>query len=206
MGRRRGFDEAVVLNVVRDQFWTTGFAGTSTYDLMEATGLGKGSIYKAFGNKHDLYVRVFSDYCRDLVAQAREQLQGGPKAVLPSPMARLEHYLVSLAVSLAGESPPRGCFLTKVTADRAGEDEEVAQTARRAFDDLAGVLAGAIRDQDAGEVADHVDSSPLGYLLLSVIRGIDSIAKADVDATTLEQAARSAVALIPRAEPPREEV
>lgn len=70
---------------------------TSTYDLMEATGLGKGSIYKAFGNKHDLYVRVFSDYCRDLVAQAREQLQGGPKAVLPSPMARLEHYLVSLA-------------------------------------------------------------------------------------------------------------
>lgn len=203
MGRRRGFDEDAVLNVVRDQFWTTGFVGTSTYDLMEATGLGKGSIYKAFGNKHDLYVRVFSDYCRDLVAQAREQLHGGPKAVLPSPMARLEHYIVSLA----GESPHRGCFLTKVTADRAGEDEEVAQTARRAFDDLAGALAGAIRDaQDAGEVADHVDSSALGYLLLSVIRGIDSIAKADVDVTTLEQAARSAVALIPRAESPRAEV
>ncbi|PBD02099.1 TetR family transcriptional regulator [Streptomyces sp. Ag82_O1-15] len=207
MGRRRGFDEDAVLNVVRDQFWTTGFAGTSTYDLMEATGLGKGSIYKAFGNKHDLYVRVFSDYCRDLVAQAREQLQGGPKAVLPSPMARLEHYLVSLAGAFAGESPHRGCFLTKVTADRAGEDEEVAQTARRTFDDLAGALAGAIRDaQDAGEVADHVDSSALGYLLLSVIRGIDSIAKADVDATTLEQAARSAVALIPRADSPRAEV
>ncbi|MEN1882667.1 TetR family transcriptional regulator C-terminal domain-containing protein [Streptomyces mirabilis] len=152
-------------------------------------------------------MRVFSDYCRDLVAQAREQLQGGPKAALPSPMARLEYYLVSLALAFAGESPHRGFFLTKVTVDRAGEDEEVAQTARRAFDDLAGVLAGAIRDaQDAGEVADHVDSSALGYLLLSVIRGIDSIAKADVDATTLEQAARSAVALIPRAEPPRAEV
>lgn len=69
------------------------------------------------------------------------------------------------------------------------------------------VLAAAIRDaQDAGEVADHVDSSALGYLLLSVIRGIDSIAKADVDAATLEQAARSAVALIPRADPPRAEV
>jgi AcrR family transcriptional regulator len=64
---------------------------------MEATGLGKGSIYKAFGNKHALYVRVFSDYCQDLVAQAREELRDGPHAVLTSPMARLERYVVSLA-------------------------------------------------------------------------------------------------------------
>ncbi|MET8286422.1 TetR/AcrR family transcriptional regulator [Streptomyces sp. NPDC048448] len=206
MGRKRGFDEATVLDVVRDQFWTTGFAGTSTYDLMDATGLGKGSIYKAFGNKHDLYVRVFSDYCQDLVAQAREQLRGGPRAVLPSPMARLERYLVTLARTFAGESPHRGCFLTKVTADRAGEDEKVAQTARRAFDDLAGTFAATIRDaQDAGEVAEHVDSSALGYLMLSVIRGIDSIAKADVDGAMLERTARSAVALIPRTDPPRTE-
>ncbi|MFJ3306721.1 TetR/AcrR family transcriptional regulator [Streptomyces sp. NPDC086549] len=203
MGRKRGFDEATVLNVVRDQFWTTGFAGTSTYDLMEATGLGKGSIYKAFGNKHDLYVRVFSDYCRDLLAQAREQLQGSQEAVLPSPMARLERYFVALANTFADESPHRGCFLAKVTADRAGEDEKVAQTARLAFDDLAGVFAATIRDaQDAGEVADHVDSSALGYVLLSVIRGIDSIAKADVDGAILEQTVRSALALIPRANPP----
>ncbi|MDQ0913582.1 hypothetical protein QFZ22_009654 [Streptomyces canus] len=55
------------------------------------------SIYKAFGNKHDLYVRVFSDYCQGLVAQAREELREGPHAVLTSPMARLERYVVSLA-------------------------------------------------------------------------------------------------------------
>ncbi|MEU2744328.1 TetR/AcrR family transcriptional regulator [Streptomyces sp. NPDC007095] len=97
MGRKRGFDETTVLDVVRDRFWTTGFDGTSTYDLMEATGLGKGSIYKAFGNKHDLYVHVFSDYCQSLVAHAREQLRDGPHAVLTSPMARLERYVVSLA-------------------------------------------------------------------------------------------------------------
>lgn len=34
-----------VLNVIRDRFWTTGIAGMSAYDLMEATGPGKGSIY-----------------------------------------------------------------------------------------------------------------------------------------------------------------
>ncbi|MFM9499013.1 TetR/AcrR family transcriptional regulator [Streptomyces galilaeus] len=204
MGRKRGFDETAVLDVVRDQFWTTGFVGTSTYDLMAATGLGKGSIYKAFGNKDALYVRVFSDYCQDLVTQAREQLQDGPQAVLPSPMARLEHYLVSLAEAFAAESPRRGCFLTKATADRAGEDKLVAQTARRAYEDLAGLLAAAVRDaQDAGEVADHVDGTALGYLLLSVVRGIDSMAKAGVDEATLRRTARAALDLIPRMDPPQ---
>ncbi|MDT7668071.1 MAG: hypothetical protein QOC74_854, partial [Pseudonocardiales bacterium] len=33
MGRTRGFDEATVLHTVRDQFWDTGYEGTSTYDL-----------------------------------------------------------------------------------------------------------------------------------------------------------------------------
>lgn len=203
MGRKRGFDETTVLDVVRDRFWTTGFVGTSTYDLMDATGLGKGSIYKAFGNKHALYVRVFSDYCQGLVAQAREELREGPNAVLTSPMARLERYVVSLADAFATESPRRGCFLSKVTADRAGEDDMVAGTARRAFEDLAGALASAIRDaQDAGEVAEHVDATALGYLLLSVVRGIDCMAKAGVDGTTLRQTARSALELIPRADAP----
>jgi AcrR family transcriptional regulator len=170
---------------------------------MDATGLGKGSIYKAFGNKHSLYVRVFSDYCQGLVAQAREELREGPNAVLTSPMARLERYVVSLADAFATESPRRGCFLSKVTADRAGEDDMVAGTARRAFEDLAGALASAIRDaQDAGEVAEHVDATALGYLLLSVVRGIDCMAKAGVDGTTLRQTARSALELIPKADAP----
>lgn len=199
MGRKRGFDEVTVLDVVRDRFWSTGFEGTSTYDLMEATGLGKGSIYKAFGNKRDLYLRVFADYCHDLVAQAHEQLKGGPGAVPASPVARLETYLLSIATAFAAESPHRGCFLTKGTVDLAAEDEKVAQTARRAFDDLASAFAAVIREaQDAGEVSDEADSTALGYLLLSVIRGIDSLAKADVDGSTLERTVRCAMALIPR--------
>ncbi|MEV6995885.1 TetR/AcrR family transcriptional regulator [Streptomyces sp. NPDC093228] len=199
MGRKRGFDEAVVLDVVRNRFWATGYAGTSTYDLMEATGLGKGSIYKAFGNKNDLYVRVFSDYCQALVAEARKELRGGPEAVVPSPMARLERYLVSIASAFAAESPHRGCFLTKGTVDVASEDEKVAQVARRAFESLADIFAATIREaQEEGEVTDDADSSVLGYLILSVIRGIDSIAKADIDGTMLERAAHTAVALIPR--------
>jgi TetR/AcrR family transcriptional repressor of nem operon len=199
MGRKRGFDELVVLATVRDQFWTTGYEGTSTYDLMDVTGLGKGSIYKAFGNKHDLYMRVFSDYCQDLVSQAGEALGNGSAAQSPSPLARLERYLVSLAEQFGAESPHRGCFLTKATVDLAGLDKEVADRARLTYDDIATVFAATIRDaQEAGEVDSKADSRTLGYLLLTVIRGIDCLAKADVDSATLTKTARGAIGMLPK--------
>jgi TetR/AcrR family transcriptional repressor of nem operon len=199
MGRKRSFDEPVVLNAVRDRFWTTGYEGTSTYDLMDATGLGKGSIYMAFGNKHDLYVRVFSDYCEDLVSQAHEALGDGSAVPLPSPLARLERYLVSLAEHFGAESPHRGCFLTKATVDLAGLDQAVADRARLAYDDIAAIFATTVRDaQDAGEVDRKANSRTLGYLLLTVIRGIDCLAKADVDSATLTRAAQSAIDMLPK--------
>jgi AcrR family transcriptional regulator len=53
--RPRGFDETTVLRRARDRFWSTGFAGASVDQIAAATGLGKGSLYGAFGDKRQLY-------------------------------------------------------------------------------------------------------------------------------------------------------
>jgi TetR/AcrR family transcriptional repressor of nem operon len=55
MPRPRSFDEDHVLELVRQRFWDTGYAATSLDDLMTATGLAKGSLYGAFGDKHTLF-------------------------------------------------------------------------------------------------------------------------------------------------------
>jgi hypothetical protein len=55
-GAIRSFDEGEVLRVVRDQFWSTGYAAARVDDIAAATGLGKGSLYGAFGDKHQLFV------------------------------------------------------------------------------------------------------------------------------------------------------
>ncbi|MGH8920910.1 MAG: TetR/AcrR family transcriptional regulator, partial [Actinomycetes bacterium] len=57
MARPRKFDEQTVVRAARDQFWRTGYTATSLDDLMAATGLGRASIYAAFGDKHALFVR-----------------------------------------------------------------------------------------------------------------------------------------------------
>ena len=65
-----------MLATARDQFWTTGFAGTSMETIGTATGLGKGSLYGAFGGKRELFHRVFDDYCTAAVGSAASRLDG----------------------------------------------------------------------------------------------------------------------------------
>ena len=56
MGRNRSFDEAEVVSKCAAVFLRTGYEGTSIDDLVTATGLHRGSLYKAFGSKRGLFL------------------------------------------------------------------------------------------------------------------------------------------------------
>ena len=64
MARPREFDEDRVIEVLTRVFWEKGYEATSMQDLVKATGLLKGSLYGAFGDKKALYMKVWeSFYC-----------------------------------------------------------------------------------------------------------------------------------------------
>lgn len=56
MGRNRTFDEAEVIAQCATAFRSTGYEGTSIDDLVRASGLHRGSLYKAFGSKRGLFI------------------------------------------------------------------------------------------------------------------------------------------------------
>ena len=56
MGRNRTFIEADIVAKCAEVFRSTGYEGTSIDDLVQATGLHRGSLYKAFGSKRGLFV------------------------------------------------------------------------------------------------------------------------------------------------------
>lgn len=60
MARPRTFDEAVVIGQATGVFGRLGFNATSVDDLVGATGLQRGSLYKAFGSKRNLFERVLA--------------------------------------------------------------------------------------------------------------------------------------------------
>ncbi len=53
-----------MLDVAMDLFGRQGYEATSMTDLCVATGLHKGSLYQAFGNKHQLFLRSLQHYTK----------------------------------------------------------------------------------------------------------------------------------------------
>lgn len=56
MGRNRSFDEREVIAQCAEAFLLSGYEGTSIDDLVNATGLHRGSLYKAFGSKRGIFL------------------------------------------------------------------------------------------------------------------------------------------------------
>jgi len=62
VGRPREFDEEAALKAAMEAFWKKGYESTSLADLCSCTGLHKGSLYQAFGDKHALFMRSLKHY------------------------------------------------------------------------------------------------------------------------------------------------
>jgi TetR/AcrR family transcriptional repressor of nem operon len=88
MARPREFDIDQVLDAAINTFWTKGYEATSMADLMEAMNLKKGSIYKAFEDKHDLFCKALERYLEGMDKQMREMVE-----TATSPRAGIEKWL-----------------------------------------------------------------------------------------------------------------
>lgn len=66
-GRKREFNETEVIDRATLRFATHGFGGSSLSDLEETMGIGRQSIYDAFGDKRTLYRRCLEQYRERIV-------------------------------------------------------------------------------------------------------------------------------------------
>lgn len=186
MGRPRKFDESEVLDAARQQFTATGYHGTSVDDLSQATGLSKGSLYGAFGDKQALFHRVFGAYCDSSDAMAAARVEGPEDEAL----LRLREWLHSPEIT-----DPYGCLLARGTAELAAEDDEVAARALAAYDTLLDSCRRLVEQaQRAGLVDPNADAAALGGLIVTTHRGLEALAKAGVDPATRNRIADAAIA------------
>jgi AcrR family transcriptional regulator len=163
-------------------------------DIAAATGLGKGSLYGAFGDKHQLFLRTFDDHCAGLVESVRRALDG-PDAHAHQ---RLRAHVPAVADATASDVCLRGCLLAKGTAELSEHDPAVAATARRTFaaieEPISSCLAGA---QRAGDIQQDADPARLAGLLLAVLRGIEALGEGGSSPDSPHAIAETALALLP---------
>jgi TetR/AcrR family transcriptional repressor of nem operon len=99
MGRKRTFDEAEVVARSASAFIATGYGGTSIDDLVNVTGLHRGSIYQTFGSKRKLFLSCL------------QRATNGP--------GLLDLVLVALLELAPGDDEVRDLVLTKLPGQAA---------------------------------------------------------------------------------------
>src|SRR5690606_26441621 len=104
MGRPREFDPDAALDAAMAAFWDRGYEATSMADLMAVMGLQKGSIYKAFGDKRQLYLAALRRYLERASQQIADRLRASPTA-----LGALEEWLASsVSGRCTGDAATRG--------------------------------------------------------------------------------------------------
>ena len=148
MPRPRTFDESDVIAAARDEFWSRGYGATSVDDLTAATGLGKGSLYGAFGDKHALFMRALDDYITTALDGVHAQLHDAEY----NAYERLTRHIRWQAKAAATDKARRGCMMARTAAELGSTDDEVERKVERAYaiwrNELADTITEAQRDGD----------------------------------------------------------
>ncbi|OBJ06927.1 TetR/AcrR family transcriptional regulator [Mycobacterium sp. 1465703.0] len=183
MARPRSFDEKQVLTAVRDQFWDAGYAATSLEDLMRVSGLGKGSLYAAFGDKHQLFLQALRGYTEASHEHLRKALTETPRAL---------DALRMLLEAPTDADTRRGCLMANSTYELGHADPEVLAHARRTYETSTALISDCVaRAQREGDVPAEADPMALARALLAAQQGLVFMGRTGLDTATLAATARS---------------
>ena len=191
MAGKKAFHPDQVLQQAMNLFWEQGYEGASVEDLVAYTGIGRGSLYDTFGDKHSLYLAALDCYC----ARNQERLeafrqQSGP---LREVLASLFQTYIDLLLS---DPNHRGCFLVNASVELAPHDPDVrkrVQVAYKAMEETFYLLL--IKAQAAGELAWTYDPHQFAHFLLGALISIRVLARTQAERDVLQDIARTALSV-----------
>ncbi|MFD7686260.1 TetR/AcrR family transcriptional regulator [Streptomyces sp. NPDC059781] len=149
MGRPRTFDTDRAVESAAALFATHGYEGTSVDDLVTATGVHRGSLYKVFGSKRSLHLTALRNHLDHEIHPATAVIAG-----LTDPEQAL-----TAAIASYDNGPAAGLLLL-AAAERAPHDREVAALVAEGVT----ALEDALRPSH-GDAAPRLASTVLGARL-----------------------------------------
>jgi len=192
-GRPRSYDPQKALGKALESFWASGFASTSLDDLAAATGMNRPSLYAAFGDKKQLYLKSF------------EIFAGGVHAALTSlkedsspPRKALERfYAEATEIYLSGPDGPRGCFIVCTAPVEAANDDDIREALSTVLSEIdKGLEAFFEKAKSKGELAKDTDASARAKLAGAVLHSLAVRARAGETKQELQKLAREAASLL----------
>jgi AcrR family transcriptional regulator len=110
-GRPRSYDPEAALDAAGQLFWAKGYADTTLDELSAAMGMGRPSIYNAFGDKEALFLRALQRY--------RETVGSGPLRAMHAQVSvqdALDAFFGQIVEYTTGDRSHLGCLLGSTAA------------------------------------------------------------------------------------------
>jgi len=143
-----------------------GYEGAALSELMKATGLEKGGIYRHFDNKEQLAAEAF-DYAWKLAIDTR--FEGTQE--IPNTVDRLKQIVRNFWDRRAG-LVPGGCPLLNTAIDSDDGNPLLREKARQALSSWLDRLRSIVEEgQHKGEIRADVVSSGVAILMVGTLEG-----------------------------------
>lgn len=190
MSRPREFDTAEVLDKATRVFWRRGYGGTSLSDLENGMGIGRTSIYAAFGGKESLFLDVVDHYDATYSHKLREALKTSR-----SVREAITRYFDELLAAFSDPDLPLGCLITNVAVEGDRGATRLGRKIAASIGRTEEVFYQLFRDgQASGEVAPSVDCRALARYFVSITHGLSTLAKGLPNPTALTDVIRVVMA------------
>jgi len=189
MAGKKAFDPQQVLEKAMNAFWDRGYEGLSIEDLVQCTGIGRGSLYDTFDDKHSLYLAALDRYIASVRAQTTALLEQ------PGTLQEVLEQLFQVQIdALLGDPAHRGCFLVNATIEMAPHDPEVNKLIQSATQEMVEEFYRLlIKAQVAGDLAWTHDPHQLAHFLVGIFISIRVLARGGQDRRMLQDVVKTAL-------------
>jgi TetR/AcrR family transcriptional regulator, transcriptional repressor for nem operon len=150
-----------------------GYHGASISDVMAATGLKKGGIYRHFTSKDELAMEAFA-FAVDKMRERFDEALAGADTALERLLA-----IVSVYARIPSDPPvPGGCPILNAAIESDDGNPELKAEAQRVLSDLKRALRAIVRQgQEQGELRTDLDLDAFANVFIAQLEGAVMLSK-----------------------------
>ncbi|RZA01810.1 MAG: TetR/AcrR family transcriptional regulator [Proteobacteria bacterium] len=168
----KSFDPEKTLQVIAEAFAHGGYEGTSMEDLTKRTGLGKQSLYNAFGDKRAMMEKSLGCAGKQTEsAKCFRQLEGNARQ-------KIELFFEKLITEL-GDAKKPGCLVTNLLLEKGACDKEVAKLAGARWEQTRALMACTLEEGKKDKsLPVSLDVEAVSFALMNLLNGLRVTARA----------------------------
>lgn len=185
----KAFDVIETLDKAMQAFWAHGYEATSMQDLVERTGVNRGSLYATYGDKRALFLAALRLYEERMRSRLLSGIETGH-----APREAIRQVFLAFIETPPDGGANRGCFVTNTALELAPHDPEVRRIVAGVQEGIEAFFARmVVEGQARGEIPLRHDAGETARGLLAMLIGLAVLSRSRPEPALLQTIADEAM-------------